>query len=80
MGDHVFLKVMLKRRVIRFSKRDKLSLTYIGPFEILERVGTVAYRLALPLSLSSVHTVFHVSMFQKYTLDPTLGGLGRACG
>ena len=62
MGDHVFLKVMPKRRVIRFSKRDKLSLRYIGPFEILERVGTVAYRLALPPSLSSVHVVFHVSM------------------
>ena len=62
MGDHVFLKVMPKRGVIRFNKRDKLSLRYIGPFEILERVGTIAYRLALPPSLSSVHAVFHVSM------------------
>ena len=42
MGDHVFLKVMPKRGVIRFNKRDKLSLRYIGPFEILERVGTAA--------------------------------------
>ena len=66
--------------MIRFNKRDKLSLRYIGPFEILERVGTVAYRLALPPSLSSVHSVFHVSMLQKYTPDPTHGGLGRACG
>ena len=80
MGDHVFLKVMPKRGVIRSSKREKLSLRYIGPFEILERVGTVAYRLALPPSLSSVHAVFHVSMLQKYTSDPTRGGLGRACG
>ena len=80
MGDHVFLKVMPKRRVIRFSKRDKLSLRYIGPFEILERVGTVAYRLALPPSLSSVHAVFHVSMLQKFTPDPNRGRLGRACG
>ena len=80
MGDHVFLKVMPKRGVIRFNKRDKLSLRYIGPFEILERVGTVAYRLAIPPSLSSVHSVFHVSMLQKYTPDPTRGGLGRACG
>ena len=80
MGDHVFLKVMTKRGVIRFSKRDKLSLRYIRPFEILERVGTVAYRLALSLSLSSVHAVFHVSMLQKYTPDPTHSGLGRACG
>ena len=41
------------------------------PFEILKRVGTVAYRLALPLSLSGVHEVFHVSMLWKYTPDPT---------
>ena len=80
MGDHVFLKVMPKRGMIRFSKRDKLSLRYIGSFEILERVGTIAYRLALPPSLSSVHAVFHVSILQKYTPDPTRGGLGRACG
>ena len=43
VGDHVFLKVMPKRGVIRFSKRGKLSPIFIGPFEILERVGTVAY-------------------------------------
>ena len=70
-GDHVFLKVMPKRGVIRFGKRGKLSPRYIGPFEVLERVGTVAYRLALPLSLSSVHEVFHVSMLRKYTQNPT---------
>ena len=70
MGDHVFLKVMLKRRVVRFGKQEKLTPRYIGPFEVLERVGTVAYRLALPLSLSGVHEVFHVSMLWKYTPDP----------
>ena len=70
VGDHVFWKVMLKRGVVRFSKRGKLAPRYIGPFEILERVGTVAYRLALPSSLSGVHEVFHVSMLQKYTPDP----------
>ena len=43
---------------------------YIGPFEILERVGIVAYLLTLPLSLSGVHEVFHVSMLRKYTPDP----------
>ena len=69
MGDHVFLKVISKRGVVRFGKRGKLSPRYIGPFEVLERVGTVAYWLALPPSLSSVHAVFHVSMHQKYTLD-----------
>ena len=67
VGDHVFLKVMLKRGVIRFGKRWKLSLRYIEPFEVLERVGMVAYRLAFPPSLSSVHEVFHVSMLRKYT-------------
>ena len=70
VGDHVFLKVMPKRGVVRFGKRRKLSPRFIGPFEILERVGTVAYRLALPPSMSSVHEVFHVSMLQKYTPDP----------
>ena len=70
-GDHVFLKVMPKRGVIRFGKRGKLSPRYIRTFEVLERVGTVAHRLALPPSLSSVHEVFHISMLWKYTLDPT---------
>ena len=69
--DHVFLKGMPKRGVIRFDKRGKLSPRYIGPFEVLERVGIVAYWLALPPSLLSVHDVFHVSMLWKYTQDPT---------
>ena len=67
MGDHIFLKVMPKRGVVRFGKQGKLALRYIGPFEVLERVGTVAYRLGLPPSLSGVHEVFHVSMPRKYT-------------
>ena len=71
VGDHIFLKVMPKRVVVRFSKRGKLLLRYIEPFEILEMVGTVAYQLALPPSLSGVHEVFHVSMLRKYTSDPT---------
>ena len=69
VGDHVFLKVMPKRRVVRFSRRGKLSPRVIGPFEILERIGTVAYRLALLPSMSSVHEVFHVSMLRKYIPD-----------
>ena len=71
MGDHVFLKVMPNRGVIKFSKRGKLVPRYIGPFEILGRVGTVAYRLALLPILSSVHEVFRISMLRKYTPDPT---------
>ena len=70
MGDHVFLKMMPKRRVVGFGKRGKLEPRYIRLFEILERVGIVAYRLALPPSLSYVHEVFHISMLQKYTPDP----------
>ena len=61
---------MPKRGVVRFVKRGKLSPRFIGPFKILERVGTVAYQLALPPSMSAVHEVFHVSMLRKYTPDP----------
>ena len=61
---------MPKRGVVRFGKRWKLSPRFIWNFEILERVGTVAYRLALPPSMSGVHEVFHVSMLRKYTPDP----------
>ena len=56
--------------MVRFGKQGKLSPRFIWPFEVLERVGAVAYRLALPPSLSGVHEVFHVSMLQKYTPDP----------
>ena len=70
MGDHVFLKVMPKRGVVRFGKRGKLAPRYTRSFEILEMMGIVAYQLALPPSLSSVHEVFHVSMLWKYTPDP----------
>ena len=61
---------MPKRGLVRFGKRGKLSPRFIGPFEILERVGTVMYRLALPSSMSGVHEVFHVSMLREYTPDP----------
>ena len=51
--------------MVRFRKRGKLSSRYIEPFKILERVGIVAYRLALPPSLSGVHAVLHVSMLHS---------------
>ena len=57
--------------MVRFDKRGKLLPRFVGPFEILERVGTVAYRLALPPSMSGVHEVFHVSILRKYTPDPS---------
>ena len=68
--DHVFLKVMPKRVVVRFGKRGKLSPRFIGLFKILERIGTIAYQLALPPNMLGVHEVFHVSMLRKYTPDP----------
>ena len=70
VGDHVFLKVMSKRGVVRFGKRGKLSPRFIRPFEILERIGSVTYLLALPPSMKGVHKVFQVSMLRKYTPDP----------
>ena len=61
---------MPKRGVVRFSKRGKLSPRFIRPFEILERVGTIAYQLALQPSMSGVHEVFHISMLLRCTPDP----------
>ena len=55
--------------VMRFGKKEKLAPSYIGPFEILEKVGMVAYRLALSPNLSQVHLVFHISMLMKYISD-----------
>ena len=70
VSDRIFLKVMPKRGVVKFGKHGRLSPRFIGPFEILERIGTVAYRLALPPSMSGVHEVFYVFMLRKYTPDP----------
>ena len=61
---------MPKRGVVRFGKRGKLSPRFIWPFEILEMVGPIAYRLALLPTMSGVHEVFHVSMLRRYTPDP----------
>ncbi|XP_058068388.1 uncharacterized protein LOC131217467 [Magnolia sinica] len=55
--------------LMRFGQKGKLAPHFIGPFEILDRVGAVAYRLALPTTLASIHNVFHISMLKKYTPD-----------
>ena len=69
--DRVFLKLSPWKGVIRFGKRGKLSPRYTGPFEIVERIGPVAYRLDLSEELSRVHNVFHISMLHKYISDPS---------
>lgn len=71
VGEHVFLRVSPMKGILRFGRKGKLSPRFIGPFEILERVGQVAYRLALPPDISGVHPVFHVSMLRKYVHDPS---------
>ena len=69
VGDKVFLKVSPWRKILRFGQKGKLSTRFIGPYEILERIGPVAYRLALPLELAKLHDVFHVLMLQRYRSD-----------
>nr|GFC33630.1 putative reverse transcriptase domain-containing protein [Tanacetum cinerariifolium] len=65
VGDRVLLKVSPWKSVVRFGTKGKLAPRYVGPFEILERIGPVAYRLRLPGELSSVHDTFHVSNLKK---------------
>ena len=69
VGDKVFLKVSPWRKVLRFGKKGKLSPRFIGPYEVLERIGPLAYRLALSPELAKLHDVFHVSMHRKYHTD-----------
>nr|XP_009627256.1 uncharacterized protein LOC104117842 [Nicotiana tomentosiformis]XP_016505487.1 PREDICTED: uncharacterized protein LOC107823365 [Nicotiana tabacum] len=70
-GDYVFLKVSPMKGIMRFGRKGKLSPRYIGPYPILKRIGLVAYRLALPSELSSVHQVFHMSIMKQYFHDPS---------
>ncbi|XP_042380457.1 uncharacterized protein LOC121972907 [Zingiber officinale] len=71
VGDHVFIKIAPIKGVMRFGMKGKLSPRFIGPFEIIDRVGTLAYRVALSLNLAGVHNVFHVSMLRKYMSNPS---------
>nr|GEU88251.1 putative reverse transcriptase domain-containing protein [Tanacetum cinerariifolium] len=72
VGDKVMLKVSPWKGVIRFGKRGKLNPRYIGPFKVLAKVGTIAYKLKLPQQLSRVHSMFHVSNLKKCLSDKPL--------
>ncbi|GKF75791.1 hypothetical protein Tco_0225235, partial [Tanacetum coccineum] len=72
VGDHVFLKVSPWKGMVRFGKKGKLAPRFVGPFDIIERIGPVANRLKLPEELNGVHDTFHVSNLKKCLADPTL--------
>ncbi|KAJ0755697.1 putative nucleotidyltransferase, Ribonuclease H [Helianthus annuus] len=72
VGDRVLLKVSPWKGVVRFGKRGKLNPRYVGPFEITEKIGKVAYKLNLPAELGAVHNVFHVSNLKKCLSDENL--------
>nr|GEY92954.1 putative reverse transcriptase domain-containing protein [Tanacetum cinerariifolium] len=72
VGDKVMLKVSPWKGVVRFGKRWKLNPRYIGPFQVLSKVGDVSYRLELPQQLSRVHSTFYVSNLKKCLFDESL--------
>ncbi|GKD62514.1 putative reverse transcriptase domain-containing protein [Tanacetum coccineum] len=72
VGDRVMLKVLPWKGVVHFGKQGKLNPRYVGPFKVLERIRSVAYKLALPQELSRVHNTFHVSNLKKCYSDEPL--------
>ena len=71
ISEKVFLKVSPSKKVMRFGKKGKLSPRFISPYEVIEKVGPVAYKLELPPDLEKIHNVFHVSMLRRYRSDPS---------
>ena len=71
MSEKVFLKVKPWNKVMIFGKKSKLSPKFIGSYEVIEKVGPLAYRLALPPKLEKIHNVFHMSMLRRYKSDPS---------
>ncbi|KAK8644555.1 hypothetical protein V6N13_123858 [Hibiscus sabdariffa] len=71
VGDKVFLKVSPWKKVLWFGKKGKLSPRYIDRFEVIQKIGIVAYRLALALEFDKINNVFHVSMLRRYRSDPS---------
>ncbi|KAA3461706.1 DNA/RNA polymerase superfamily protein [Gossypium australe] len=71
IGDKVFLKVSPRKKILRFGRKGKSSPRFIEPYETIERIGPMAYRLELPSKLEKVHNLFHVSMLRRYRSDPS---------
>ena len=71
ISEKVFLKVSPLTKVMRFRRKGKLSPRFIKSYEVIEKVGLVAYRLALPSKLEKIHNLFHVSMLRGYRSDPS---------
>ncbi|XP_073030729.1 uncharacterized protein [Primulina eburnea] len=71
VDDHVFVKVSPVKGVLRFCKKGELSPMFIGLFEVLEKIGTLAYRVALSPMLAGMHNVFHISMLRKNMSNPS---------
>ena len=69
VGDHVYLRVKLGKSSLKLGIYAKIAPRYCGPFEVLERRGPVAYRIAFPFN-TRAHNVFHVSFLKKYVHDP----------
>ena len=69
VGDRVFLRVCLYKSLIYSRKGSKMAPHFVGPFEILERIGPIAYYLALPPNLLCIHDMFHVLVLRKYIYD-----------
>ena len=71
IGEKVLLKVSPWKKVMRFGRKGKLSPRFIGPYEVIEKVGSVAYSLALPPELEKIHNIFHVSKLRRYRSNPS---------
>ena len=72
VGDLVFVKISPLKSVIRFGRRGKLAPRFVGPFPVLELVGSLAYKVELPDKMAGVHNVFHVSQLRKFVQDPNV--------
>lgn len=72
MGAKVFVRVSPYKHVIRFDRKDKLALRFVGPFEVLEGTNKVSYQLVLLANMNCIHNVFYVSLLHKYISEPTM--------